>query len=72
MLAVYGIDTDGKLYIHVKIYKQRRVFGELIIKNGEVNILCRDCYRWHTIKMTGRTASLHEMQNPPAELNAGQ
>ena len=28
LLATYGIDTDGKLYIHVKIWKAQRIFGE--------------------------------------------
>lgn len=49
LLAVYGIDKDGRLFIHVKIFKQRRIYGELLFKGGEVSLKCRECYRWYRI-----------------------
>jgi len=49
LLALYGIDKDGQPYVHIKIYKQSRIFGEAIIKGGEVKLHCRECLRWHKI-----------------------
>lgn len=49
LLAVYGVE-DGELFIHVKIYKQRRIFGEVVITApARVKIHCRECFRWHKV-----------------------
>lgn len=61
LLAVYGVDEKGKLFVHVKVYKQSRVFGETITYGGEIMIRCRECLRWQkvVIHQPGR-ASLKE------------
>ncbi len=52
LLARYGRDRKGALYVHVKIYKQDRVFGEILLEGGgTARIRCRDCLRWHTIRI---------------------
>ncbi len=48
LLAMYGI-REGKLFVHIKIYKQNRIFGESLHTQGVVKIHCRDCLRWHTV-----------------------
>lgn len=48
LLAIYGI-RDSKLYVHIKIYKQRRIYGEALITEGTVKLHCRECLRWHTV-----------------------
>ncbi len=48
LLAMYGLDNQ-ELYIHIRIYKQRRIFGEIVITGGKVKLRCRECLRWHTI-----------------------
>lgn len=65
VLAVYGIDAQGKLFVHVKIWKQSRVYGEVLVTGGTVKLHCRECYRWHTviIRQPG-TAILQEDQEP--------
>jgi hypothetical protein len=60
LLATYGVDGKGKLFVHVKIYKARRIFGELVVEGGVVKIRCRDCLRWHTIRVYGTQAVLQE------------
>jgi hypothetical protein len=67
LLATFGLDEKGKLYVHVKIYKQRRVFGEVLVTEGKVQLKCRECLRWHTviIREPG-TAALRPEQFPPA------
>lgn len=49
LLAVYGRDDKGRIFLHVKIYKQGRIFGEVLIYGGETKIHCRECLRWHRI-----------------------
>lgn len=68
LLATYGIDAFGKLYVHVKIFKQRRIFGEVIVTEGTVRIHCRECLRWHRvmIRKPGQ-AALEEELTPPME-----
>lgn len=51
LLATYGLDGQGELYVHIKVFKQGRIFGELLVKRGEVKIRCRDCLRWHRVVM---------------------
>lgn len=67
LLAVYGI-KDGELYIHVKIYKQRRIYGEVLITSGKVKLHCRECLRWHTVTMRGRDAVVLEEDSVPPTL----
>lgn len=65
LLATYGLDR-GKAYVHVKIYKQRRIYGEVLVTEGRVQLCCRECLRWHTVifREPG-TAALKPEQFPP-------
>lgn len=66
---MYGLDPRKRPYVHVKVYKQRRVFAEFIAYGGEVAISCRECLRWHKIvfkSQGGHKAELREM-SPPSE-----
>lgn len=60
LLAKYGTDAERKPYIHLKVYKQTRMFGEFIFHGGIVRIRCRECLRWHTV--TFRAAGEVRMQ----------
>jgi hypothetical protein len=60
LLATYGIDGKGNLFVHVKIWKARRIFGELVIEGGIVKIRCRECLRWHVIRIHQNHAVLQE------------
>jgi len=72
LLATYGVDAKGKLYVHVKIWKQKRLYGEIIAIEGTVKIHCRECYRWHSviIRQPG-SAVLQEEASPPDEAKDG-
>lgn len=65
LLATYGVDEQGKLYVHIKIYKQSRVYGEVVVTGGPLRIRCRNCLRWHGVvfRTTG-TVALEESQPP--------
>lgn len=49
LLAVYGVDEKGKLFVHVKVFKQRRVFAETVTYGGEIMLRCRECLRWQKV-----------------------
>lgn len=66
LLAIYGVDAAGQVYVHVRIYKQRRIFGEMYTTGGVVKLRCRDCLRWHSvlIRQSGK-AELSLDKEPP-------
>jgi hypothetical protein len=37
---------DPYWVFHVKVYKQKRVYAELVIEYGTLRLLCRECGRW--------------------------
>jgi len=63
---VYGVDENTKLYVHIRIHKQSRIYGEVLVTEGVVQIHCRECLRWHRIIITqpGK-AQLEETEVPP-------
>ena len=60
LLATYGIDKKGVLFLHVKIWKARRIFGELVVEGGVTKIRCLDCLRWHKVRIVNDKARLQE------------
>ena len=64
LLATYGLDENGEVYIHVKVYKSHRIYGEVVITKGIVKLHCRECMRWHTIRIVGKEARLVESPAP--------
>jgi hypothetical protein len=71
LLATYGIDSSGVLFVHVKIYKQQRIYGELVFEGGVVKLRCRNCLRWHRIIFKEKAAALREDQAPEADSITG-
>jgi hypothetical protein len=71
ILAVYGTDQYGEPFVHLKVWKQRRLFGEAIFKGGTVQLLCRECTRWHVINIRPNQPVQIRETEKPAELEAG-
>lgn len=71
LLATYGVDSKGKLFVHVKIFKQNRIYGELVFEGGTVKIRCRNCLRWHRVIFNNQSVALSEDQAPEAQVVAG-
>jgi len=71
MLAKYGVDGDGKLYVHVKVYKQRRVYSESFITGGTVKLLCRECLRWHRVVIRDTSTVMLLEDKVPVEISSG-
>jgi hypothetical protein len=71
LLATYGVTPNGKPYVHVKIYKQARIFGEVIVRTGEVLLHCRECLRWHKVIIRPRGEVRLEEETDPPMIAAG-
>lgn len=70
LLCVYGVDR-GKIFIHVRIYKANRIYGEILIEpesGSKVRLKCRDCFRWYTvvIRQPSNLVELVEDKSPPS------
>lgn len=63
LLAVYGVDDDG-LYVHVKVYKQRRIYAEVLVTRGDISLRCRECGRWQHVVILDNKAELREAPVP--------
>lgn len=63
ILAITGRDDEtGEPFLHIKSYKQSRVYVEIVVLSGTVMIKCRDCYHWH--KLTIRRSSIEAVPEP--------
>lgn len=72
LLAVYGVLSNGDLFVHVRVFKQREIFGELYIQRiGIVKIRCRSCYRWHRITIRQPGEAVLEESTKPAVIETG-
>ena len=61
LLAVYGRDASGKLFIHMRVYKASRVYGEIYVSaDAEVKIRCRECLRLQKIRIISGRPILRE------------
>lgn len=72
LLATYGVDSKGKLFVHVKIFKQNRIYGEFVCEEGTVKIRCRNCLRWHRVIFRPRAVSLSETEAPETQTHIGR
>lgn len=70
LLAKYGVDERGKLYVHIRVFKSREVYGEILVTDGTVKILCRYCHRWHTVTIRRPGVAALVESDPPAEVVA--
>jgi hypothetical protein len=51
LLAVAGRDEAGQPYVHMKVYKSKKLYGEMVATEGVVMLRCRECFRWHRISI---------------------
>jgi len=70
---MWGNDKFGKPYVHVRIFKQGRIFGDVIMYSGPVKICCRECLRWHRINFVGEKNDRAELVETtrPEEVDNG-
>jgi hypothetical protein len=51
LLAVAGRDRHGEPYVHLKVFRQQRIFAEMVATSGVIRLRCRECLRWHTVRI---------------------
>jgi hypothetical protein len=67
---MYGKDKHDQPYVHIKVFKRSQVYGEVVITEGVVRLLCRECYRWHRVRIiTPDKAELVEDSKPILQEN---
>lgn len=49
MIALAGRDTAGEPFVWMRVYKNKRIYGEMVATSGVVMLRCRECFRWHRI-----------------------
>lgn len=64
LLAMYGLDEKGQIYVHIKAYKGRRIFVEVLFTKGEIEMRCRDCFRWYRLVIKDNKPKLIEATEP--------
>jgi hypothetical protein len=67
---MYGIDEKGRLYVHQRIYKAGRVFGETLFYGGTVALLCRECLRWQEVVFQESSSAVLEPMDMPEMFRA--
>lgn len=70
LLALYGVDARGRLYIEMKVYKQQQVYGHMVVtlRDGDVKLFCRECHRWYVVMVRpDDLAVLQEIPSPAPE-----
>lgn len=64
LLAKYGRDAKGELFLHVRVFKQTRLYAEVVIgANAQVQITCRECLRKHRVKIIQGLPQLEAVEN---------
>lgn len=65
ILAVIKADEEDKPFVHLRVYKQTRIFGEIVFTFGEMHLKCRECYRWHRIRIVRGKATMEKDVKEP-------
>lgn len=73
LLAKCGRDERGEPFIWVKVFKQGRIYGEVVATSGTVKLRCRECLRWHQVKIVRvHNDQLSEIDfRPEVEMDSG-
>ena len=61
ILAIMKLDRLGKPYVHIKVHKAGQVHGEILFNRGELRVRCRNCYRWHIIRIVQERAVVEDI-----------
>lgn len=71
ILAMFGLDEFNRVYLHIKVYKGQRIFGEILVEQGsKIRIRCRECLRWYRIVVGVGIPKLEESEAPQTEVVA--
>lgn len=69
LLGMWGVDGHGLPYVHVKVFKQKRLYAEMLFTQGIVRLRCRECFRWYTVKIVGARNPSVNQEPVPKEID---
>jgi hypothetical protein len=47
-----GRDTRTQApFVHVKTWRGGKLYAEVVVTQGIARLRCRNCYRWHTVRI---------------------
>ena len=61
ILAVMKRDRQGKPFVHIKVFKSNRIYAEVVFSRGDMRVRCRECYRWHQVRIVQQRAQLEDV-----------
>ena len=65
LLGVAGVDSRGRGYVHIKTWRAKRIYAEVLVLGGGAMVRCRECYRWHRFQIrTGEPVRLEPAEVP--------
>ncbi len=69
LLGIYAIDRDSRPFVHIKVWKQGRLYAEIVVKDeAELSLKCRECFRWYRIFIKpNRQPQITEILQPEVE-----
>ena len=68
LLAKLGRDPKMGQYVHVRVFKQARIYGEVVVTEGVVHLRCRECLRWTRITIKHMEADVKKDELLPVRL----
>lgn len=60
---MYGKDRNNRAYVHVRIYKGPRVYGE-VYSTHPISLLCRMCGLWWNINIVNDEVTMKKRSAP--------
>lgn len=65
LIAVCGRDSrSGEGFVHIKTWKGQRLYAEVVVTSGTAHIRCRECLRWHRIRIVRDQVQIEEHKLP--------
>jgi hypothetical protein len=65
LLAVCGRDArTGQGFVHLKTWKGQRLYAEVVVSSGTAHIRCRDCFRWHRVRIVNTEVEIQAKKLP--------
>lgn len=63
LLAMWGVDENGNAYLHVRVYKQDRVYAE-VYTIDPIMLYCRACGMWWNINVRNAKDRMKPVDKP--------
>lgn len=52
LLGIARHDEKHGWHFHIKVYKQQKIYADIKVRGGSVEVACRECGRWQKVSIT--------------------